>query len=85
MICRKFITETKIITNNTTVDSLCNSIVFYNTGTTNVLVDGIKITPGTSFTFLGNENELNIKFYSIFFVVGGNPELTIIYKRYVES
>jgi hypothetical protein len=83
MTCRKFITETKIITENTTVDSFCNDITFFNTGTINVFVDGIRITPGTSFTITGNANEMNIKFYSVFFTGAGNPQLTIIYKRYV--
>jgi hypothetical protein len=84
MTCLKYITETKIITDNTTLDSFCNSVTFYNTGTTNVSVDGIRITPGTSYTILGNYNEMNIKFYSIFFTIGGTPELTIIYKKYVK-
>lgn len=83
MACKKFITETKILSNNTTVDSNCNSIVFYNTGTANVFVDGIKITPGTSFSFIGNFDEMNIKYYSILFAQIGMPEITIIYKRYV--
>lgn len=80
--CKQFITETKIVTENTTVDSFCNDITFYNTGTINVLVDGIRITPGTSFSINGNRGEMNIKFYSIFFVSAGTTELTIIYKRY---
>ena len=44
MSCRQYITETKILTDNTTVDSNCNGITFYNTGTNNVFVDGIKIS-----------------------------------------
>lgn len=84
MNCRQYITETKILTDNTTVDSNCNTIVFFNTGTSNVFVDGIKITPGTSFTVLGNENEMNIKYYSILFQAPGNNQITIVYKRYVK-
>ena len=83
MSCRQYTTETKILSDNTTVDSNCNSMTFYNTGTNNVFVDGIKITPGTSFSVLGNENEMNIKYYSILFQGAGNPQITIVYKRYV--
>lgn len=83
MNIKKFVTETKIISISTSVDSNCNTIVFFNTGTNNCFVDGIKITPGTSFTILGNENEFNVKYYSINFQGVGNPELTIIYKRYL--
>lgn len=83
MSCRQYITETKIVTDNTTVDSNANTITFFNTGTCNVFVDGIKITPGTSFSILGNFNEMNIKYYSILFVAPGTQQLTIVYKRYV--
>jgi hypothetical protein len=83
MECKKYITETKTITQNGQVDSNANSIVFLNTGTGNVFVDGIRITPGTSISILGNFNEMNIKVYSVLFV-GGSPQLTIIYKRYVQ-
>jgi hypothetical protein len=84
MSCLKYITETKIITGNTTLDSFANSITFYNTGTNTCFVDGIKITSGTSFTILGNRDEMNIKFYAITFRGAGNPELTIVYKKYVK-
>jgi hypothetical protein len=83
MKCLKYITETKIVTINGQVDSNCNTIIFLNTGANNVFVDGIRITPGTSFAVTGNYNEMNIKTYSIQFT-GGIGSLTIIYKRYVQ-
>jgi hypothetical protein len=83
MSCKKYITETKIVTQNGQVDSNCNTITFLNTGTNNVFVDGIRITPGTSFTILGQFDEMNIKTYSLTFAAPGSGSLTIIYKRYV--
>ena len=83
MSCKQYTTETKIISDNTTIDSNCNSITFYNTGTANVFVDGIKITPGTSFSILGNFNEMNVKYYSVLFQAPGNNQLTAVYKRYL--
>lgn len=84
MNCYKYITETKIVTQNGQVDSNCNSITFLNTGVNNVFVDGIRITPGTSFTIIGNLNEMNIKTYSITFISPNTGSLTIVYKRYVK-
>jgi hypothetical protein len=83
MSCKQYTTETKIISDNTTIDSNCNSITFYNTGTSNVFVDGIKITPGTSFSILGNFNEMNVKYYSVLFQAPGTNQLTAVYKRYL--
>lgn len=82
MKCVKYTTETKIITVNGQVDSNCNSIIFLNTGTNNVFIDGIRVTPGTSINIAGNFGEMLIKAYSIKFT-GGNQSLTIIYKRYL--
>lgn len=87
MKCFQYITETKIVSQNTQVDSNCNSITFLNTGIQNVFVDAIRITPGTSFTIFGNYAEMLIKVYSIQFeVIEAGPigqSLTIVYKRYV--
>lgn len=82
--CRKYITETKIVYSNIQVDSNCNSIIFFNTGTSNVFVDNIKITPGTSINIAGNRDEILIKVYDILFIAPGTNALTIIYKRYVK-
>ena len=82
--CVKYITETKIVTQNIQVDSNANSLIFYNTGTSNVFVDGIKITPGTSIAITGNVGEMLVKVYDVLFVAPGNNQLTVIYKRYVK-
>jgi hypothetical protein len=82
--CKQFITETKIVTTNIQVDSNANSVIFYNTGTSNVFIDGIKVTPGTSFAITGNRDEICIKVYDILFTAPGTNQLTVVYKRYVK-
>ena len=83
MKCRQYTTETKIyaIANQTASD--CNSILFINTGNTTVNVDGLVLQPSQSWAITGNENEMLIKTYNFSFGAGTNPNLTVIYKRYL--
>jgi hypothetical protein len=83
MTCRQYITETKIYVENSQTPSQCNSILFINTGSVAVVVDGLTLQPNQSWEISGNRDEMNIKVYPFNFVAGANPQLTIIYKRYV--
>jgi hypothetical protein len=81
---QNYITETKVFSVGGQTDSQCNSLLFVNTGTTDVYVDGFKLTSGQSWSILGNRGEINTKTYSFtFFEPKGTESLTVIYKRYV--
>lgn len=80
----RYITETKIFDLAGQSDSNCNSILFINTGNTPVNVDGIRIQAGQSFAVDGNRGELLVKTYSFSFEdITKNPNLTIVFKRYL--
>lgn len=81
--CRKYITETKIFFTNGSSDSNCNSILFVNTGTSNVTIDGLQLVPNQSWEITGNRDEINIKTYYFTFASLTEAGLTIIYKRYI--
>jgi len=81
--CRKYITETKVILSNGSTDSNCNSILFVNTGTNNVTIDGLTLVPNQSWEVSGNKDEINVKTYYFTFSSATGSALTIIYKRYL--
>lgn len=84
MKCKKYITETKIFTASSSTDTNCNSVIFVNTGTSNVTVDGLQLTPNQSLNITGNENEVNVKIYYFNFTGAGVNSLTVLYKRYID-
>ena len=83
MNCRKFITETKVFSASSQTDTNCNSVIFVNTGTTNVTIDGFTLTPNQSWNITGNQDEILVKVYSFNFTGSGVPSLTVLFKRYV--
>jgi len=83
MPCIKYITETKIFSANGQTDSQCNTILFINTGTDAVNIDGLVLQTNQSLEIQGNVNEINIKTYNFLFATSVAPQLTIIFKRYV--
>ena len=83
MNCRKYTTDTKIFLSNGQTDTDCNSVIFYNTGTNLVNVDGINLQPGQQFRIDGNEIEQLVKAYYFQFSGILVNELTVIYKRYL--
>lgn len=83
MNCKQYITETKVFTQSGSTDTNCNSLIFVNTGTSNVNLDGLILTPNQSLNITGNENEINVKIYYFNFTGAGTNALTIIYKRYI--
>ena len=83
MACQQYITETKIFYANNQTDTNCNSVIFINTGSVNVTVDNVTLQPSQSLTIYGNRDEMNVKIYYFSFATGSNPQLTVVYKRYV--
>jgi hypothetical protein len=83
MSCRQYTTETKIFSIASQTATNSNSVLFINTGNTTVNVDGLILQPSQSWSIDGNENEILIKTYSFSFGAGTNPNLTVIYKRYL--
>ena len=83
MSCQRYTTDTKIFVANNQTDSNCNSIIFINSGSVNVTVDNVLLAPNQSLTIDGNKDEINVKVYNFNFAAGANPQLTVIYKRYI--
>ena len=83
MACQQYITETKIYSANNQTDTNCNSVIFINTGSVNVTVDNVVLQPSQSLTIDGNRDEMNVKVYNFNFAAGTNPQLTIVFKRYI--
>lgn len=83
MACIQYTTETKIYVLTGSTDSNCNSILFINTGTSQVTIDGIVLQQGQQFRIDGNENEMLIKTYYFTFASGGTNNLTVVFKRYI--
>lgn len=85
----EYTTETQVYYTTGSIESNCNSILFLNTGTVDAIIDGVRLSIGQSLAIEGNENEINIKKYPIFFQDGGSPSdtgnLTIIRKIYLGS
>jgi hypothetical protein len=83
MNCIQYTTETKIFVLTGSTDSNCNSILFINTGTSAVTIDGVTIQQGQQFRIDGNYMEILIKTYYFTFASGGGNSLTVVYKRYI--
>jgi len=80
---QRYVTETKVYFQSGQTPSECNSILFINTGTTNVNVEGLVLTPAQSWSVEGNACEINVKYYNFVFSGTGNNSLTVIIKRYL--
>lgn len=81
---QQYITETKNFFVTGQTDSNCNTILFVNTGVSDVSVDGFTLTPNQSLSILGNRGEINVKTYQFTFADTTKVcKLTAIFKRYV--
>lgn len=80
---QQYITETKIFFQSGSTDSNANSMLFVNTGTTNVNIEGLVLTPAQSWSIEGNDCEINVKTYYFQFSGAGTNSLTVIYKRFL--
>ena len=83
MACQQYTTETKVFFLTGSTDTNCNSVLFINTGTAAVTIDGVVLQQGQQFRVDGNENEILIKTYYFTFAAGGTNSLTIVFKRYL--
>lgn len=81
--CRQYITETKIFFASGSTPSNANSLLFVNTGTVNVTVDGLTLVPNQSWEISGNRDEINVKTYYFTFAAVAGAGLTVIFKRYL--
>jgi hypothetical protein len=61
------------------IESNCNSIYFYNQGTTVCTIDQLVLTPGMAWAIEGNADEINKTFYNVQFV-GNTGQLVITRK-----
>lgn len=80
---QQYITETKIFFQSGSTPTNCNSVLFVNTGTTTINIEGLILTPAQSWNIDGNENEINVKTYYFTFSGVGTNALTVIFKRYL--
>ncbi len=83
MNCIQYTTETKIFVLTGSTDSNCNSILFINTGTSAVTIDGVTIQQGQQLRIDGNYMEILVKTFYFTFAAGGTNSLTVVYKRYI--
>jgi len=79
----QYITETKVFASNNQTDTNANSVIFVNTGQDAVNVDGLILQPSQSWEITGNFNEILVKVYNFNFLTTTAPQLTVIYKRYL--
>jgi hypothetical protein len=67
------------------VQSNCNSITFYNVGSSTLLIEqSIPLANGQTFTITGNENEICVKQFLITFTGGGENNAIIVKKNYTD-
>jgi hypothetical protein len=83
MIMQKFIEEYQTYNTPSEIRSECNAITFINTGTSNVQINGINLTPGQQLISEGNEGEYNATRYRLSFSGVGNEICTVIRKLYI--
>jgi hypothetical protein len=83
MIMQKFIEEYQTYNTPSEIRSECNAITFINTGTSNVQINGINLTPGQQLISEGNEGEYNATRYRLSFSGVGNEICTVIRKIYI--
>jgi hypothetical protein len=83
MPCQQYITETKLFYSNNQTDTNCNSIIFINSGSVNVSVDNVLLAPNQTLAIDGNRDEVLVKVYEFNFAAGSNPQLTVVFKRYI--
>jgi hypothetical protein len=80
---QKFLEEYQTYNTPSEIRSECNAITFINTGTSNVQINGINLTPGQQLISEGNEGEFNATRYRLSFSGAGNEICTVIRKLYI--
>lgn len=85
MACRqKYYNDISIYQIGQYIISDCADITFYNTGTSNVNVNGVILLPNQTIQFSANVNEIDTTKYYFFFDNTGVNSCTIIRKLYVD-
>lgn len=80
---QKFIEEYQTYNTPNEIRSECNAITFINTGSTNLQINGVNLTPGQQLISEGNEGEFNATRYRLSFSGVGNEICTVIRKIYI--
>lgn len=83
MNLQQFQEETQTYNAPSEIRSDCNAITFFNTGTSNVQINGLNIQPGQFFVSEGNEGEINRTRYRLSFSGVGSEVCTVIRKIYI--
>jgi len=73
---------TNVYNTNQVLTSDCNAITFYNTGTSNVLIDNVVYTPGAQLPIPGNLGEITHRTFNMSFDNTGVNSLTVYRKIY---
>jgi hypothetical protein len=68
---------------NILISSKCNAITFLNVGTTNVLINNVRLTPGANLSIQGNAGEIDVTEYRLDFGTntGANGNLVQVIKK----
>lgn len=64
------------------VVSECAEITFFNTGTSNMIVNGILFAPNTGISFDGNQGEIDVTKYNLGFSGAGQNTAFVVRKVY---
>lgn len=78
-------TITKVYSQSGQTDAMANSLIFFNSGSIPIVIDGFVLQPSQSISILGNYGEINTKIYAFRFKGLAGGELTVIYKRYISA
>lgn len=81
---RKYITQTQVYDETMLdVDSFCNDIIFLNSTTGTVYVDGFPVAAGATYQISGNEGEINTTKYKLSFGTGNTGLVYVTRKKYI--
>lgn len=76
--------EYQVYRDTAQIPSSCNSIIFKNQGTANVVLDDmVIILPGQVFSISGNAGEILERSFNTIFTGAGTKELVVISKVYL--
>ena len=64
------------------VESNCNGIAFYNTGSDNALINGFLLQTGAALIINGHQGETDCTQYDIVFQSSTSPRIDIVRKIY---
>lgn len=77
---KKFTENIALINEQQQIKSDCGDFTIINTGTSNAILNGITILPGSQYICYANEGELNTTIYSLGFNNMGINQVAVIRK-----